>query len=93
VSEALTNVVKHSRASRATVTARVDGRVLRVEIGDDGVGGASGGSTTGLRGLEDRVSALGGSLTVDSPQGHGTRVCALLPLDLDQRDLIRESAR
>jgi signal transduction histidine kinase len=80
VSEALTNVVKHAHASRAIVTARVERGQLRVEIRDDGVGGAQGGGSTGLRGLEDRVSALDGRLVVESPPGQGTRMCALLPV-------------
>ena len=80
VSEALTNVVKHARAARATVTVRVERGELRVEVRDDGVGGAHGGHSTGLEGLEDRVAALGGRLVLDSPPGQGTRVCALLPV-------------
>jgi signal transduction histidine kinase len=84
ISEALTNVVKHSRAHRATVMARTGPGQLRVEVSDDGVGGAVSGGNTGLRGLEDRVSALNGRLVLDSPPGGGTRVCALLPIP-DQR--------
>jgi signal transduction histidine kinase len=80
ISEALTNVVKHARAGGAGVTARVEDGELRVEVFDDGVGGARGGDGTGLGGLEDRVSALGGRLVLESPQGGGTRVCALLPV-------------
>jgi GAF domain-containing protein len=80
VSEALTNVVKHARADGAGVTARVADGKLRIEVRDDGVGGARGDHTTGLGGLEDRVSALGGRLVLDSPPGGGTRVCALLPV-------------
>jgi PAS domain S-box-containing protein len=80
VSEALTNVVKHARAAGAGVTARVERGELRVEVRDDGVGGARGGDATGLGGLEDRVSALDGRLVLDSPPGRGTRVCALLPV-------------
>jgi signal transduction histidine kinase len=80
VSEALTNVVKHARASAATVGAWVDGGQLRVEIGDDGIGGAHGGDTTGLRGLDDRVSALDGRLVVESASGQGTVVRAFLPV-------------
>jgi signal transduction histidine kinase len=80
VSEALTNVVKHACAEGAGVTARAEGGELRVEVRDDGIGGASGGDTTGLGGLEDRVSALGGRLVLESPPGGGTRVCALLPV-------------
>jgi signal transduction histidine kinase len=80
VSEALTNVVKHARAAGARVTARVERGELRVEVRDDGVGGARGGEGTGLGGLADRVSALAGRLEVESPPGGGTRVCALLPV-------------
>jgi signal transduction histidine kinase len=54
--------------------------LLHVEIADDGSGGADPASGTGLRGLADRVDALGGELEVDSPPGAGTRVSASLPL-------------
>ncbi len=80
VSEALTNVVKHAQANSAQIKARVEDGELRVEVHDDGVGGASGDYGTGLGGLEDRVSALDGCLTVESPPGGGTRVCARLPV-------------
>jgi GAF domain-containing protein len=80
ISEALTNVVKHAGASSADVSARVEQGELRVEICDDGGGGARGGHDTGLGGLEDRVAALDGRLEVDSPVGGGTRVCAVLPV-------------
>jgi signal transduction histidine kinase len=83
VSEALTNVVKHSRASSAAVSAQVRGGQLRVEVRDDGIGGAHAGTGTGLGGLEDRVSALNGRLVLDSPSGAGTRVCALLPVPVE----------
>ena len=68
VSEALTNVVKHAQAAGAAVTARVEDGELRVEVRDDGVGGARGDHATGLGGLEDRVSALGGRLVLESPR-------------------------
>jgi signal transduction histidine kinase len=80
VSEALTNVVKHACADGAGVTARAEDGELRVEVCDDGIGGARGGDTTGLGGLEDRVSAFGGRLVLESAPGEGTRVCALLPI-------------
>jgi signal transduction histidine kinase len=80
VSEALTNVVKHARAKTARVTARVEHGELRVEVRDDGVGGARGGHGSGLGGLADRVAALDGSLELESPPGGGTLVCVLLPL-------------
>ena len=80
VSEALTNVVKHAQAEGAEVTARIEQRELRVEVRDDGVGGARGGHGTGLGGLEDRVAALAGRLVLDSPPGGGTRLCVQLPV-------------
>jgi signal transduction histidine kinase len=80
ISEALTNAAKHARAGHARVVARIERGELRVEVRDDGVGGARGGDNTGLGGLQDRVAALDGRLVVDSPQGGGTRVCALLPV-------------
>ena len=79
IAEALTNVIKHSQAAEARVRARVDDGMLRVEISDDGVGGADI-AGNGLVGIADRVSALGGQLLVESPQGAGTVVTATLPL-------------
>ena len=80
VSEALTNAAKHSQASVVTVTTDIVGDVLRIEIRDDGQGGADFSRGTGLIGLRDRVEALGGRLTVDSPRGVGTTLLAELPL-------------
>jgi PAS domain S-box-containing protein len=81
VSEALANVAKHARATTASVAVSVVGDALVVEVTDDGRGGAAlGAGGSGLRGLEDRVGALGGTLTVTSPAGEGTRVRAHLPL-------------
>jgi signal transduction histidine kinase len=79
VCEALTNVVRYSRAGSARVSVRAQGGGLQVEVSDDGVGGADVAGGTGLRGLMERVQILGGSLTVDSPAGGGTRVSAWLP--------------
>jgi signal transduction histidine kinase len=79
VAEALTNVAKHSGARSANITARVDDGVLRVDVRDDGVGGARL-DGSGLLGLQDRVDALGGALHVESPPGSGTRIAATLPL-------------
>jgi signal transduction histidine kinase len=79
LTEALTNVVKHADASLARVRlARRDG-LLRVDVEDDGVGGASMDAGTGLRGLADRVEAIGGSLSVTSLRGQGTHVRAEVP--------------
>ena len=79
VAEALTNVVKHSGAERAEVRASAGDGVLQVEIRDNGVGGAIP-DGAGLVGLDDRVSAVGGRLRVESPQDGGTLVAAALPL-------------
>jgi signal transduction histidine kinase len=80
VSEALTNVARHAGAERAVVrVAQADG-VLRVEVEDDGVGGADLGAGSGLRGLTDRVGALDGTLDIDSGSRRGTIVRATLPL-------------
>jgi signal transduction histidine kinase len=79
VAESLTNTVKYARASSAAVDVRqADGRLL-VEVVDDGVGGADTRAGSGLRGLADRVEALGGRLRVWSPAGGGTRVEAEIP--------------
>jgi signal transduction histidine kinase len=77
--EALTNVVKHSQAAKAEVTAAVDDGTLRLEIRDDGIGGADP-QGHGLLGIADRVAALGGRLRIDSPGGGGTVLAAELPL-------------
>jgi signal transduction histidine kinase len=79
VTESLANVAKHARATAATVTARLAGETLTVEITDDGVGGADGARGSGLRGLADRVEALGGRLVVSTARGGGTRVHAEIP--------------
>ena len=79
VSEALTNVAKHAAASSVRVrVARANGCAV-VEVADDGVGGADGARGTGLRGLGDRVDALGGRLVVVSPAGRGTVLQAEIP--------------
>src|SRR5215211_1572082 len=80
VSEALTNVAKYARASRATVRLERERGTLVVEIGDDGVGGARAGAGSGLSGLADRVGACDGRLEIVSPPGDGTRVRAILPV-------------
>jgi PAS domain S-box-containing protein len=79
VAEALTNVAKHARARRAEVTARVEDQTLRVQVRDDGVGGARPGRS-GLVGLADRLAVLGGTLQVESPADRGTLIAADIPL-------------
>ena len=80
IAEALTNVAKYAQATAAEVTIAVEGGAIRVEVSDDGGGGADPEAGSGLRGLTDRVEALGGTLRVESPEGRGTRVTAQLPL-------------
>ena len=79
VCEALTNVAKYARASRAWVNVEQRDGHLDVEVGDDGIGGADMGSGTGLQGLRDRVAAVNGTLEVDSQPGTGTILRARLP--------------
>jgi signal transduction histidine kinase len=78
-SEALANAAKHSHASEVRLAASQQGGVLVLEVADDGIGGAAAGGGSGLRGLADRVEALGGRLTVSSPPGRGTRLRAEIP--------------
>jgi signal transduction histidine kinase len=80
VAEAVTNVVKHSQATRASIDVDVDGATLVLEIHDNGVGGADPSRGTGLTGLLDRVEAGSGTLAVISERGSGTTVRAVLPL-------------
>lgn len=79
VSEALANIAKHARATSAEVEVCRDGALLVVEIRDDGVGGADIRAGSGLRGLADRVEAVGGTIRVWSPPGRGTRIRAEIP--------------
>ena len=79
VSEALTNVVKHAGATSATVSVGCVGDLVRVEVRDDGSGGADTSAGSGLIGLRDRAEAAGGTLVVVSPAGRGTVVTASLP--------------
>jgi signal transduction histidine kinase len=79
VAEALTNVAKHSGAASATVTARLRGDVLAVEVSDNGRGGADPGRGTGLVGLADRVAVAGGRMLVSSPPGGPTTLRLEVP--------------
>jgi signal transduction histidine kinase len=79
VSEALTNAAKHAAASKVTIRANAD-EVLRISVRDDGVGGADLSAGSGLIGLKDRVEALGGRMTLQSPRGSGTSLSIELPL-------------
>ncbi len=80
-SEALANAAKHAHASEVRVAASMHGDMLVVEVADDGIGGAGTAGGTGLRGLADRVEALGGRLTISSPAGRGTTLRAEFPCE------------
>jgi signal transduction histidine kinase len=82
VSEALTNVAKYARADTVSVELDSTGDSLVVTITDDGVGGADPERGSGLRGLVDRVEAVGGRLDVSGPAEAGTRLCARLPTNV-----------
>ena len=80
VAESLTNVVKYAQASSVQVRVSQENGTALVEVTDDGIGGADVSRGSGLRGLADRVEALDGKLSVESPPSAGTRVCAEIPL-------------
>jgi signal transduction histidine kinase len=80
-SEALANVAKYADATRVGIRVACEEERLTVEVADDGVGGADPSVGSGLRGLADRVEALGGRLRVESPPRSGTRVLAELPVE------------
>ena len=81
VSEALTNVAKHAHAEQARVSVERRDRTLTVRVADDGVGGASAGTGSGLAGLSDRLAALGGTLDVESDTSNGTTLTARIPCE------------
>jgi signal transduction histidine kinase len=85
VSEALANVAKHARASVVEVLAEVRDGVLAVSISDDGIGGADPSRGSGLIGLTDRVQASGGTISITSHPGAGTRITAELPVGTSLR--------
>ncbi len=84
--EAVTNAQKYSGASSVAVRAATVGRTLRIEVEDHGIGGATLTGGAGLQGLRDRVEAAGGTFSVVSPPGHGTRIAASIPVS----DVVRE---
>ena len=79
VAAALTNVAKYARARRAAVTARLEDGALRIQVRDDGVGGARP-DGSGLLGLRDRLAALDGRFRVESPLEGGTLIAADIPV-------------
>jgi signal transduction histidine kinase len=78
--ETLTNAAKHAHASIVRSEVTTDDGTLRLMVRDDGVGGADPGGGSGLVGLQDRVEALGGTITIDSSAGSGTSVLVTLPI-------------
>ena len=81
--EAVTNTVKHAQASKVWLTIAHENGTVRVDVRDDGIGGACidcDGEATGLGGLADRVETLDGTLELVSPKGEGTRLVASFPL-------------
>jgi signal transduction histidine kinase len=85
VAEALTNVSRHARATSVTVSVTRTGDRARIEVRDDGSGGADPGHGSGLRGLADRLEALGGRLELHSPPGAGTALIGELPIYSGQK--------
>jgi signal transduction histidine kinase len=79
-SEALTNIAKHARASGADVGIHLEEGEVTVLIADDGTGGAEPAAGSGLKGVADRIEALGGRLQINSPVGRGTRLLAGIPI-------------
>jgi signal transduction histidine kinase len=82
VSEALTNVAKHARASVVKVGVETEGANIHLSIRDDGIGGADAAKGSGLIGLTDRVEALGGTMAISSPLGSGTSLLVKIPLEI-----------
>jgi signal transduction histidine kinase len=80
-SEALANVAKYAEATSVTITVSRTARDALVEVADNGVGGADDAGGSGLRGLADRVEALGGQLRITSPLGSGTTISAVIPCE------------
>ena len=91
VSEALANASKHSQASRIDLSVEVANTEVLAVIEDNGVGGALIGGGSGLIGLVDRAEALGGTLTLTSPTGHGTRIELCIPRPPTPASLTRHS--
>jgi signal transduction histidine kinase len=86
VAEALTNAQRHARAKQIAIRVIESGRFLRIEVADDGAGGADERNGSGLQGLRDRVEAMGGALRVASTPGRGTLVRAEIPLAAETRN-------
>jgi signal transduction histidine kinase len=92
VSEALTNADKHAHASVVRVEAQAATTTLRLDVRDDGIGGADSSRGSGLAGLKDRVEAVGGTLTLDSAVGRGTSLHVELPFEVQRLAPLRSAA-
>jgi PAS domain S-box-containing protein len=92
VAEALTNVAKYASASTARVSIRLAGADAVIEVADDGVGGAQPARGSGLRGLSDRVDALDGRLEIETAEGRGTCLRAIIPLPSSSRSPAPDAA-
>jgi signal transduction histidine kinase len=79
--EAMSNAARHAQASRVAVAVEQETDTVRMVVRDDGVGGARVGSGSGLTGIADRVSAIGGTLDIDSEEGAGTVIKVVLPCE------------
>ncbi len=79
--EAVANVAKHARATRADIDLSLVGGRLRMVVSDDGVGGAAPAGGSGLQGMQDRILAIGGRIAIESPPGGGTRVTVEVPCE------------
>jgi signal transduction histidine kinase len=79
VAEGLTNIAKYAGSAPAAIVVRHEAGVLHVEVRDEGPGGALASPGSGLQGLADRVAAVGGTFTVESPAGLGTAIHATIP--------------
>ena len=88
VAEALTNVARYAHASSVRLDVTLENAHVVVTIADDGVGGVDPGSGSGLRGLQDRLAALGGTLSIESPPGGGTLLLARIPI-ANAEELVR----
>ena len=100
VQEGVTNVIRHACANRVSIKLERTGSDLMLLIADDGVGfdvkavraASSGAATLGLRGMEERAQAVGGTLTVDSAHGLGTQICASFPVTVEKPRFERSRA-
>jgi signal transduction histidine kinase len=85
VAEALTNTAKHANASRVLINVEATDDIISASVRDDDGGGANPARGSGLAGLQDRVEALGGAMSVESPSGSGTNLHVQIPIVAESR--------